>query len=43
MTELTAMLSAEVFDECGLDVTELRSLVHRMRVETTYKKAIGLK
>jgi hypothetical protein len=43
MVELTAMLSAEIFDECGIDVVSLRSLIFRMRAETAYKKALGLK
>jgi hypothetical protein len=41
--ELTTMLSADVFDECGMDVTPLRSIVHRMKTETAYLKAIGMK
>jgi hypothetical protein len=43
MVELTAMLSAEVFAECGIDVTSLRRLLFRMRAETAYRKAIGWK
>jgi hypothetical protein len=43
MVELTAMLSAEVFESCGIDVSPLRSFVQRARSETAYRRAIGTK
>ncbi len=43
MVELTAMLSAEVFESCGIDVSSLRAFVQRARAETAYRKAIGTK
>jgi hypothetical protein len=41
MLELTAMLSAEVFEVCDLDVSPLREFVRRTRAEAAYRKALG--
>jgi hypothetical protein len=43
MVELTAMLSTEVFEPCGIDVSPLRAFIQRARAETAYRKAIGTK
>ncbi len=41
MVERTAMLSAVVFEPCGIDVSPLRAFVQRARAETAHRKAIG--
>jgi hypothetical protein len=43
MIELTAMLAAEIFEELGLEVSTLRELVRRYRLETQFLRELGLK
>lgn len=43
MIELTAMLAAEIFEEFGLEVSALREIVRRYRLETQTLKQLGFK